>query len=125
MTPETLLLRQIHPSFVQGGRVTSQAFKPTPKDRKKLSVYNGDLIAPAEAYEHYREELGFLSSGVRAVNVRECRERGLEPADDPEPFPEHAVIDFAPLSDNEIKKAAKVLAKAAERRGWLFRPPDQ
>jgi hypothetical protein len=38
MTPETLLLRQIHPSFVQAGRVTSQAFRPTPKDGSLLSI---------------------------------------------------------------------------------------
>ena len=42
MTPDTLLLRQIHPGFIQGGRVTSQAFRPTPKDEFLLSVDNGD-----------------------------------------------------------------------------------
>jgi hypothetical protein len=34
----TLLHRQINPSWVQQGRVTSQAFRPTPKDESKLSV---------------------------------------------------------------------------------------
>jgi len=29
MTPETMLLRQIHPSWIQLDRVTSQAFMPT------------------------------------------------------------------------------------------------
>jgi len=38
----TLLHRQVNPAFVQSGRVTSQAFKPTPKDQGLLSVY--DLI---------------------------------------------------------------------------------
>ena len=51
MTSETLLLRQIHPSFVQKGRVTSQAFRPTPKDEHLLSVDNGDKIA-AHAPRH-------------------------------------------------------------------------
>ena len=39
---ETLFLRQIHPTFVQNGRPTSQAFRPTPKDENQLSVYNGE-----------------------------------------------------------------------------------
>jgi len=44
MTDETLVHRQIHPSFVQAGFPTSQAFRPTPKDESKLSVYDGDMI---------------------------------------------------------------------------------
>ena len=43
MTPDTLLLRQIHPSFMQYGRVTSLAFRPTPKDEGFLSVGDGDV----------------------------------------------------------------------------------
>ena len=31
MKPDTLLLRQIHPSFIQDGRVTSQAFRLVPR----------------------------------------------------------------------------------------------
>jgi hypothetical protein len=57
MQSDTLLLRQIHPGFIQNGRVTSQAFRPTPKDKKKLSVYDGDKIDPEAAYRHYTEEL--------------------------------------------------------------------
>lgn len=60
MNQDTLLLRQIHPSFVQASNVsaqvfsvTSQAFKPTPKDEYMLSVYNGDKFQPDVAYEHY------------------------------------------------------------------------
>ncbi|OQC41352.1 MAG: hypothetical protein BWX66_00754 [Deltaproteobacteria bacterium ADurb.Bin058] len=48
MNVHTLLLRQIHPDFIQNQRVSSQAFRPTPKDERKLSVYDGDLITPAE-----------------------------------------------------------------------------
>ena len=57
MNSQTLLLRQIHPSFIQQGRVTSQAFRPTPKDEMKLSVYDGDQMTPEEAFEHF---VGFV-----------------------------------------------------------------
>jgi len=46
MNSDTLLLRQINPFWFQNGRETSQAFRPTPKDEKLLSVYGGDLISP-------------------------------------------------------------------------------
>lgn len=44
MTPESLLLRQVNPRWIREGRVTSQVFRPTPKDEKKLSVYDGAKI---------------------------------------------------------------------------------
>lgn len=63
MTHETLLHRQVHPSWIQEGRVTSQAFKPTPKDEGMLSVYDGDVSGPEESWRHHRgaeERLGRL-----------------------------------------------------------------
>lgn len=77
MSPETLLHRQIHPAFVQKERVTSQAFKPTPKDEQKLSVYDGDQITAKACWEHFTER-GFASAGVLSVSVEECTSVGTE-----------------------------------------------
>jgi len=121
MRNETLLLRQIHPDFVQNDRVTSQAFRPTPKDEKKLSVYDGDMIEAPEAYEHYTQELKLKSVGVMGVTVGECTALGLYCQPDPEPFPEHAIIDFGNLAERAIVKKAKLLKKKATGRGWLYR----
>jgi hypothetical protein len=52
MTPQTRLLRQIHPSFVQAGRVTSQAFRPTPKDDNHLSVVDGNRLCKQFSIDH-------------------------------------------------------------------------
>jgi len=35
---------------------SSQAFRQTPKDEKKLSVYDSEQITPVEAYQHYTEQ---------------------------------------------------------------------
>jgi hypothetical protein len=121
MNNATLLLRQIHPNFLQNDRVTSQAFRPTPKDEKKLSVYDGDLITPDKSYCHYTEKLRLASTGVMAVSVEECFASELEPFSDPEPFPEHVVIDFSGLSERSIKTKAKILKARAVARGWLYR----
>jgi len=52
MNSGTLLHRQVNPSWVQQGRVTSQVFKPTPKDNHRLSVYDGDQVTALQAWLH-------------------------------------------------------------------------
>lgn len=94
MTEETLLHRQVHPSFVKQGRVTSQAFRPTRKDDSRLSAYDGDQITPEAAWRHYTQELTEASVGVVSVAVRECCERQLRVDADPTEFAEHVVICF-------------------------------
>lgn len=120
MTPNTLLLRQIHPSFVQNQRVTSQAFHPTPKDEKKLSVYDGDQISPKKAFKHYVEEQKLKSVGVLGVSVFECEQENLPIIPDPSIFREHVIINFSDFSNREIKKKAKYLRAKASSRGWLY-----
>jgi hypothetical protein len=67
MPENTFLYRQVHPSWVQAGRITSQVFKPTPKDENKLSAYDGDRISAEKAWIHYTRELSLSSCGVVAV----------------------------------------------------------
>ena len=120
MTGGTLLFRQINPSWIQQGRITSQAFKPTPKDRFRLSVYDGDKITPSGAWTHYTEKLNFTSVGVMAVTVQDCQSLDLRVEPDPAPFPEHTVIVFEGFSGSQIETKAKVLKRAAEERGWQY-----
>jgi hypothetical protein len=116
----TLLHRQVNPSWIQSGRVTSQAFKPTPKDERRLSVYDGDLITPADAWQHYTESLGFSSVGVLSVTVGECQSLELSAEHDPKPFEEHAVIIFGESSNAQMEKRSKQLRALAIDRGWQF-----
>lgn len=123
MTPTSLLLRQVHPDFLQLGRPTSQVFRPTPKDEEKLSVYDGDMITAEASLEHYTKALGFESEGVLAVTVTECDGEELPVTSDPEPFPEHCVIDFSGLAKKVIERKAKALSKLANARDWQYRVP--
>jgi len=120
MTDATLLHRQINPSWVQQGRVTSQAFRPTPKDQKKLSVYDGDQITAELAWEHFTSQLHLLSVGVLAITVSECRSSSLLITPDPAPYPEHVVVDFSAHAENTILKIGKQLRNRAESRGWQY-----
>ncbi len=121
MNSDTVLLRQIHPSFVQQGRVTSQAFRPTPKDEHKLSMYDGDQISAERSYRHHTESIGFASVDVLGVTVAECKDLELAVVPDPEPFPEHVFIDYSAFDKNVVEKKAKLLKAQTESHGWLFR----
>ena len=123
MNLDTLLLRQVSPSWIQDGRATSQAFTPTPKDDRRLSVYDGDQIRPAASWDHFTGELGLESFGVLAVTVQECQDADTTVAPDPVPYPEHVVIDFTKLpSNSKVKAVGQQLAKFANERGWLHGP---
>ena len=121
MTDTTLLLRQIHPTWHQQGRVTSQAFRPTPKDEDKLSAYDGDLIEAKPAWEHYTTVQKKESIGVLAVTVAECSALKLTAASSPKVFKEHCHIDFSGLKPKEIERKGKLLRDHAVKRDWLYR----
>ena len=121
MNGDHLLLRQVHPAFIQQGRVTSQAFRPTPKDTQRLSVYDGNLITSQAAWQHYTQLLGHASTGIMAVSMAECEALALPAYADPTPYPEHMVIDFTAFDKQQTEKLAKLLRERAEVRGWLYR----
>jgi len=120
---EQLLHRQVHPSWVQGGRITSQAFGPTPKDAGLLSVYDGQQITPEGSFNHYTSVLKLTAIGTVSVAEHEVTGVGLPWRLDPEPFPEHAVIDFTGLpKPKTVKAKAQALAEKARQRGWTHKP---
>lgn len=121
MHPDTPLLRQIHPSFVQLGRPTSQAFRPTPKDEFHLSVDDGSRIDPKASWERFTSNLNFHSTGVMAITLAECSAQELPVIEDGIPYPEHCSIDFSSLTRGTIEKRAKVLVRHAIQRDWLFK----
>jgi hypothetical protein len=120
VTDATMLHRQINPSWIQNGRVTSQAFKPTPKDAGLLSVYDGDQITAESAWTHFTTVLRFQSIGSLALTVHECGQNELPVQPKPDEFPEHVVINFTAFSGNQIERKAKKLKACAESRGWLY-----
>lgn len=120
MNEDTPLYRQVNSAWEQRGMVTSQAFTPTHKDNKRLSVYAGNMISPEDAWRHYNRQ--YASIGVMAVTVSECGAEDLAVRLDPREFREHAVVDFSGLTNNKIRRKARNLSDAANIRGWCFRP---
>lgn len=121
MTEATLLLRQVHPSFVQNGRATSQAFRPTSKDENQLSVDNGDKVAPHAAWTRFTAQPDCSSYGVMAISRGECSTCQVQVTEDGDPYPEHCYLDFSPFDRKDLEKIGKKLAAHAHSRGWMFR----
>ncbi|MGL4942470.1 MAG: hypothetical protein ACRC46_04680 [Thermoguttaceae bacterium] len=114
--------RQIHPVFVQNGRVLSPAFRPTKKDEGRLSVSDGSKISAEDAWKQYSLGLGYDSNGVLGVTHQECEVCKTTVQEAPlEGQPYHMEIDFNALnSSGEIDRAAKMLCRFAVNRGWMF-----
>jgi hypothetical protein len=126
---QELLFRQVHPSFVRDGRLGSQAFRPTPKDKRLLSVDRSSLTSDKAAFELHTQCKQLASAGTWAVTVGECA--GLDLAVRPDPIaeapcpnPAHAVIDFTSLSKSKADDYGTRLARLANERGRLY-PPDE
>jgi hypothetical protein len=121
VTDATLLLRQIHPAYVQNGDVSSQAFRPTAEHKFRLSMYNGDLIEPKSAWVHFTTVQQNESTGVQAVTVSECQSIALLVVESSEIFAEHCHVDFSNFGSNQILQKGRLLRDRAAKRGWLFR----
>lgn len=130
-TPEPLddgeenLHRQVNPSWVHDGRVSSQAFRPTPKDNGQLSVDRASVCTAQESFDRFVAN-GWSSVGVWAVTVGETEDAGLKAFPDPDPEgwtnPAHAYVHFSDLPKSQVKKKAQVLAAHAHQRGRVYAP---
>ena len=106
------LFRQIHPHFFQDGRVMSTAFKPTPKDKRHLSTYNGKTFDAKSAYKHFIQNSRCESIGVLHTTREICMENELYVIDDNDPFEGHSSIVFGTqLTNSQIEKKAKKLTQ--------------
>jgi len=121
MNPDTLLWRQIHPSFLEGGRPGSQAFRPTPKDHDRLSFDDGSRIEAEASWRRFTQVQGLQSVGVLGVRVAECTAEDLAVEADGIPDPEHVSVDFRGKSNGARKTISKKLRDLAMERGWQFR----
>ncbi len=118
---ESSLFRQIHPHFYQDGRVISVAFKPTPKDERHLSMYNGRKFDAESAYKHFVQNTKCDSIGVLHTTRDICAECKLDVIDDNEPFDGHSSIVFGTeLTNGQIERIAKKLTKLAWECGWDY-----
>jgi hypothetical protein len=124
--PQEVLWRQVHPDFVHEGSITSQAFRPFPKDAGELSVTRSSILTAEDAFRQYAEESGYRSDGSYPIRVDDVDQTGLRGVDDSgrastNPVPlGHGFVDFRHLSDSQTRKAAAKLRDAALAIGRAY-----
>ncbi len=127
---DELLFRQVNPNWIREGRVSSQAFRPMPKDEGLLSVDRGSMTTPEASYRLFTEGLALSSAGTWGVTVAECTAQGLAVLEDalaspPEPVANaaHAVVSYVSVSSkSQVEAKGQKLARCANDRGRLFPP---
>ena len=60
-----------------------------------LSMYDGDLIAAADAYKHFISSPECASIGVVGVSCEECTTQAIPIIEDRQPFNEHILLNFS------------------------------
>ena len=122
-----LLLRQVHPNFIVESRISSQAFLPTAKDDKKLSVNRSSMVSAQEAFDLHTKVKKLQSIGVWGVTVGEIHAMDsllieYDPIEAPVQDRSHSLINFSKLSsESRIKATAKQLAAKARDRDCLYK----
>jgi hypothetical protein len=118
---QEILWRQIHPGFLHDGEVSSQAFRPTPKDDGKVSMRRQAFGAGRAYVDHQR--LGFRTAGTWGVSVGEVmhtQARAVDDASAPGRPEAHAYIDYRHLNRRQTEATAKLLKVAAIARGRAY-----
>ncbi len=123
--PNEVLFRQIHPSFIQDGKPSSQPFMPSPKDENKLSVDRSTISTARDSFERYTGD-GFSSAAVYGMSVGELSRESIPCISDPikddpqvSDNPAHALADYSQHNSNQQKLKAKRLKIAALARGQI------
>jgi len=127
---EELVWRNVNPAWVTKGRISSQAFRPTPKDKAKLSSAREQRVSAAEHFREFTEDLNLDSGGVWAVSVGEANAEDI-PAIHDEHSPSmqgcptgHTSLDFTGTpAKSKQRKVAGALRDKAQDRGAQFQPP--
>lgn len=121
--------RNVHPTFVVNGKISSQAFRPNLQDEGKLSTGRESVVTAEDFFQAYEKINN--TCGVCAVPSNFVVELGLRWVDDSATTPPpliigHAFIDFRrknedghELSERGMRKLAKKMATAAN---FVYQP---
>jgi hypothetical protein len=128
----SLLWRQIAPSWRRSEWPILEAFIPSSKDQRMLSVGQADKVSAEDYWHEYVFDFDLNSAGVVAVSVAEVYEaldledaegRVVDDSECPTSPRWHGYIDFRFIEERGRRKAfAQHLWLAARQRGWVLGP---
>lgn len=129
--PAELLWRQVSPSFfIDGDKISSQAFRPGGRDHGKMSTSRASVQSAAGAYDFHTNVRRLNSAGTWAITVEEVNDAGSRAVDDskattapaPPCPPGHTFVDFRPYGTNTARRIGGLLLDAAVHRGRQHPP---
>lgn len=126
---DELLWRQVHPQWVDGGVISSQAFKPNSGDGGQMSVSRESKQTAQGAFEFHTRDARLQSAGTWAVTLGEVHSQNYRAVDDSDSLlgatlsPGHAYIDTRIHGSSKQRKAAGALSRLATARGRIY-PTD-
>lgn len=100
-----ILFRQVVTAWMREGLPMSVAFKPTPKDKLKLST-DRERATPQTSFERYEKAIGCAPDSTWGIRVGEVLEAHLELAADRQQDSKVVVIDDANLGGNHEDHAS-------------------
>lgn len=112
--------RQINPHHVRQGYPSIAAFKLRSVDNGELSVYDGTVISPKDAFLHFKQQK-FKTIGVMSVSDEEITNVACSIKPTPSrnnPF--HISICFP--HDIEQELTSRRLHEYAMQRSWTYKP---
>jgi hypothetical protein len=120
-----ILLRQIHPKFIENGEPSSDRFRPSEQDANLLSLDREALVTPSESHANYTAT-GKLSEAVFGLSVLEFQDENIICSEDPivktETIPAnraHCLADYSAHALKQQKIIGKKLKRVALARGRL------
>ena len=120
---ELIMLRNVHPHFLNNGRVGSGGFVPSAEHEYQLSLDDSSLSSPKKSRERHETTFGLASAGVFGVAVAEFETYSIECNSDPIPNNDaHVLADFdlvKEVSTKNLRNTGRKLAAIATQRGQL------
>ncbi|NLL95382.1 MAG: hypothetical protein GX224_06505 [Thermoplasmatales archaeon] len=110
ISDDTELIRHIIPEFIQGGEVSSQAFRPP--DSGLLSTYDGDMITVLDSLAHFKR-MGKKSMAVATLQVKTYKSFDLKVVADRLEYDEHVTVDFTDISKSKWRGVSRKLRNLA------------
>lgn len=118
-----ILLRHIRQKhMVDDGTPSSQAFRPMPKDKNRLSLDRSSKVSPEQSYHNFRDRY-FESYAVFGVTVGEFNAHEIRCYHDPDELhnPAHSYADFSSFpTRSQQKRVSEKIKNVAIVRGQLF-----
>lgn len=115
-----LLMRLVNPDWDQNGVLSSQAFRPMNDRDLTVSFYNGDMISPEDAYNHFTGELGNKAIYVVGVPTKVILELGLKVDFNGVPYPSHVNVDFSGIEGK--KNRIRIAKQIKEHAHIVYKP---